>query len=328
MRPGHLTQARTTLNALTVSIATAMARANQQAEAHDYGQALQTLLDYELHFNEALKKINESHKSKTPEKFKKELAELEQLKTGIQSFHHEMAQLIRQYQNALDPISTPPRETPAVAQPQSMTQASILNPPSVHVELPVPPQDISDPKRLLIPLNINEPHQREYATAYLNLTALKLSDIYPATKASVTIKRHLELLLRYVETLNNSGKELITTLTMVLEDTLAMLKEDKGMTPKEYHKKANAMQGKPSLGLNILGGLMMALAVAAIAAAVALAATGFGVVLATTSAVTGAVALTMGGLSFFAAHRTGLSKAMTCIVDDEMAHRKQSAAIA
>ena len=326
MRPGHLTQARTTLNALTVSIATAMARANQQAEAHDYGQALQTLLDYELHFSEALKKINESHKSKTPEKFKKELAELEQLKTGIQSFHHEMAQLIRQYKNALDPISAPPKETPAAAQP--MTQASTLNPPAVHVEPPIPPQDIPDPKRLIIPLNINEPHQREYATAYLHLTALKLSDIFPVTKASTAIKRHLEALLRYVETLNNSGKELTTTLTMVLEDTLAMLKEEKGMTPKEYHKKANAMQGKPSLGLNILGGLMMALAVAAIAAAVALAATGFGVVLATTSAVTGAVALTMGGLSFFAAHRTGLSKAMTCIVDDEVTHRKQSAAIA
>ena len=67
---------------------------------------------------------------------------------------------------------------------------------------------------------------------------------------------------------------------------------------------------------------MLALGVAAMAAAIALAAIGLGMVLITTSAATSAAALTVGGLSFFAGRREGLSESMLTVVNDEVSHRK------
>ena len=318
MRPGHLTQAKTTLTALTLSIASAIATANRQADAGHFDEALQTLLDYDLHFSQSLQQIEESHKSAHRDKFKKDFDALDALKINIQSLYKEMGHSIRRYTTTINPDNLPPREL-AVAMPPPIIPPPIL--PQAHEQAP-PPQEVIDPKRLVLSLNVDEIHARGYAAAYLNLTSLKFTNIAPATKSSLAVKRHLDALLRYIEKLNDSGKEFTSTLTMVLEDTVALLRGEPTMTPKEYHKKANNIQGKPSLALNILGGLMLALGVAAMAAAIALAAIGLGMVLITTSAATSAAALTVGGLSFFAGRREGLSESMLTVVNDEVSHRK------
>lgn len=316
----RLTTAQGILTTLQTSMASKISSAKQHANSHDLHTALQRLgeasLDYEAHYQEAEKLIQASPKSKTPEKYPI-FIEINQLKENIQSLNTEVMTLTIEYRTHLNPMPTLPSEpalpmTPHEEQLHPTVGAS-APPPSLPIRPIIIHEELKD-NQTLIDLDIADDHKKAYSKAYLKLAALMFSD------KRTNIKPHIDALLRQVELLNNTEKEYINTLTMVLDETVLLLEEKR--TSKEYHKIANDMKGKPSVGLNVLGGLMMVLAAVAIAgmiAALVISGVGMGFVIA--GAATAGTALAVGGSSFFAARRTGLSKAMVTIDEDEKLYR-------
>ena len=154
----------------------------------------------------------------------------------------------------------------------------------------------------------------DYATALSRLEALRQQD-HP------DINTLIGELVTCVEQLKNEGKESIAELTSVLNVTYQRLTGELADS-KEYEDYANKVEGKPSIGMKILGGIMLALAVAvtilgivfapALASVAAVAFTK-GVAVAAMGVTVGATgaALTVAGIGFFASGgRSGLSKAM------------------
>ena len=119
-----------------------------------------------------------------------------------------------------------------------------------------------------------------------------------------SIESHVKKLIAHVETLKTT-KGLNSELTNALLATYSLLTDEKPDF-NAYKTLGNTMQGRPSVGLNILGGLMIALGVAA----AALAASGLGLIIIASAAVLSAGALTGGGVSLFFARRQGTSKEM------------------
>ncbi|KTD59339.1 VipE [Legionella santicrucis] len=122
------------------------------------------------------------------------------------------------------------------------------------------------------------------------------------------IREHAQKVVSQIEALKTQGKDSIVDLTKILNNTQALLKGE--MTVKNYQTEAKTVQGKPSTGMKILGGLMIALGLAVAAVGVALAVTGIGVVAGAVTAAVG-VGVLAAGIGIFAKGRqSGLSKAM------------------
>ncbi len=125
-------------------------------------------------------------------------------------------------------------------------------------------------------------------------------------------RQHAQKVIDQIEKLKKDGKLSIPDSTELLNDTKALLNHT--MTPEAYRAKAQKVQGNPSLGMKILGGLMMALGAIVAAACIALAAI-TGIVL-SGEGVSGAGVLAAGIGIFSGGMRAGLSKAMNELADN------------
>ena len=166
---------------------------------------------------------------------------------------------------------------------------------------------------------IEEPNELvEYITAFSALEALLQQ------KSQAECNAYIRKLMFQVERLKNEASEPVPVLTDVLNVTYQRLIGE--FNPVDYEKIANTMQGKASMGMKVLGGIMLALGIAVAALGIV-----FSPVLvlatATVMSTTAAIALTgvavgstsaslaIPGVGFFAQGlQTGLSKAM-CDVD-------------
>ena len=98
--------------------------------------------------------------------------------------------------------------------------------------------------------------EQEYKDAWTQLFARYLEIEENSPK-----KAHLIRLLKQVQRLKNSGLEDTETpqLTRILNQTCALV--DGSLTPAEYETIAKRAQGKGSVGMQVLGGLMIALSI-------------------------------------------------------------------
>ena len=98
--------------------------------------------------------------------------------------------------------------------------------------------------------------EHEYKDAWTQLFARYLEIEENSPK-----KAHLIRLLKQVQRLKNSGLEDTETpqLTRILNQTCALV--DGSLTPAEYETIAKRAQGKGSVGMQVLGGLMIALSI-------------------------------------------------------------------
>lgn len=112
-------------------------------------------------------------------------------------------------------------------------------------------------------------------------------------------------LLVHVEKLKVDGKQELVDLTAILDDTASLLNHS--MTVADYRVKAEKVQGSPSLGMKIAGGLMIGLAGLIGLVCGALASVG---ILLTGESVVGAGILAAGIGLFSGGLRSGLSAAM------------------
>ncbi len=152
--------------------------------------------------------------------------------------------------------------------------------------------------------------EAKYNTA---LAALKA--IIPAPQ----LKKPLDQLLAHIEALQQKRLEkfegIDETLTFALTETAALLKKD-APTKEDidtYKTLANDLEGKPSVGLSVLGGFMLALAIVA----ALLASTGISlVVVASAAAVSGATGI--GGIaSFWGGSRKSASQDLVDVANIE-----------
>ncbi|ARB90893.1 hypothetical protein [Legionella longbeachae] len=121
-------------------------------------------------------------------------------------------------------------------------------------------------------------------------------------------RNHAQKVVRHIEALKAEGKESIVDLTKILKNTDSLLKNE--MPVKDYQIEAKTVQGKPSMGMKILGGLMFALGLAVVAVGITLAASGIGVVAGAATAAVGLGVLAAGIGVFAKGKQSGLSKAM------------------
>ncbi|KTC89064.1 hypothetical protein [Legionella cincinnatiensis] len=136
----------------------------------------------------------------------------------------------------------------------------------------------------------------------------KLKEQLQQDTLNIQIREHAQKVVSQIEALKTEGKESIVDLTRILNNTQSLLKGE--MPVKDYQTEAKTVQGKPSKGMKILGGLMIALGLAVAAVGVALAVTGIGVVAGAVTAAVG-VGVLATGIGIFAKGRaSGLSKAM------------------
>ncbi len=162
----------------------------------------------------------------------------------------------------------------------------------------------------------------EYQAALDQLKALK------AQRHDARLDESFDALVAEIEHLKQEGKVATPELTTALNNTHSRLTG--GLTHDLYSEYANTVQGKSSLALKILGGLMLALSITAVvlgvvffpavvglvgtaAAAVSLSLTGTAAAaIAGETVVTTSALFAAGGLGFFALSRqNGLSKAMS-----------------
>ncbi|KTD15513.1 VipE [Legionella gratiana] len=136
----------------------------------------------------------------------------------------------------------------------------------------------------------------------------KLKEQLQQDDLNAQIKEHAQKVMSHIEALKAEGNESIIDLTKVLKDTQSLLKGE--MSVKDYQTEAKTVQGKPSAGMKILGGLMIALGLAAVAAGIALAVTGVGLVAGAVTAGVGVGVLATGIGLFAKGRHSGLSKAM------------------
>lgn len=124
-----------------------------------------------------------------------------------------------------------------------------------------------------------------------------------ACKMGPTCKGHIDDVIKQIKALKVKGKESVPLLTDALNKTYQLMNRE--ITPAIYKQYANKMSGSASPELNILAGLMMALSVVFLV-------TCFAPLVITGSAI-GLVAV-----GLFATNRkTGLSKAMCRLLEDE-----------
>lgn len=132
-------------------------------------------------------------------------------------------------------------------------------------------------------------------------------------------KRHYaEKIMAQIGHLKKAGKLPNANATELLENTTGLL--NGSITPDFYKEKAQKVQGSPSLAMQILGGLMMALGALVAAAFVAVAAVvGFKP---SADGIAAATVLVAGIGLFSAGFRAGLSKSMDNLAE-EVKHNPQ-----
>jgi VPS inhibitor protein E len=126
-------------------------------------------------------------------------------------------------------------------------------------------------------------------------------------KVGSKMKIQLQKLLTKVEDLKTSGSFCIAELTKILTETQELLEET--LPPSDYKKIADQIHGSPSLGMRVIGGIM--LAIGAIAAAFALTAIATPIATATAT-----MFLLTSSVCFFSGRRHGLSEVMNNIVTE------------
>lgn len=144
--------------------------------------------------------------------------------------------------------------------------------------------------------------QDEYQAA---LIALK--NTLPLIKNDKILTKTVEV-INQVELLKKQGYHPKAELIKALSQTLSLLQGK--IMAEDYEYFAKQAQGRPSMGMKILGGIMIALGILVITTGIILAATGVGIVAGLGTAAAGAG---IGGLgaTFFA--QRGLSKAMSTL---------------
>ncbi len=136
----------------------------------------------------------------------------------------------------------------------------------------------------------------------------KLKEQLQQDTLDAQIREHAKKVVSQIEALKTEGKESLIDLTKILNNTQSLLKGE--MTVKDYQTEAKTVQGKPSMGMKVLGGLMVALGLAVAAVGVTLAATGIGVIAGAVTAAVG-VGILAAGIGLFAkGKQSGLSRAM------------------
>ncbi len=123
------------------------------------------------------------------------------------------------------------------------------------------------------------------------------------------MKQHLIKLLAEIRTLKASGDEHTAALTQALTETNALL--DGSLAPTAYEQTAKTMQGYPSQGMRVIGGIMLAISLIAIGIALA------GIFVPIAAATAGTYALTS-AVCFFSSRQQGLSKAMSQLAHDKV----------
>lgn len=152
--------------------------------------------------------------------------------------------------------------------------------------------------------------EADYPAALKALKDLTASDGEESIYLQSELRAKVLELIKHVEKLKASNKAPEAELTSALQSTHKLLTN--GMALDAYQGEASKMQGKPSKGLQILGGLMVAIGFLALAAGVVMSATGVGLVHGAGAALAGA-ALVGAGVGFFAkgSQKTGVSKRMS-----------------
>lgn len=147
-----------------------------------------------------------------------------------------------------------------------------------------------------------------------------LSYIHAKARLEATLRAELapnpthqkaRALLEQVERLREQGKQPIVELTKVIEDTDSLLTHN--LSVADYRAQAQKVQGSPSLGMKLLGGLMIGLALLVGAACAALAYVGITL---SGESLLGAGALAAGVGLFSTGLRSGLSLAMNEVADE------------
>jgi VPS inhibitor protein E len=161
-----------------------------------------------------------------------------------------------------------------------------------------------------MPLKQTQDHTNFYALNYL-AAKTELEKLLEKEPLNSSKKQHAQKIINQIERLKNDGKLPIPDSTELLNDTKALLNHS--MAPEAYRAKAQNLQGNPSMGLKILGALMIALGTIVTALCITLT-TVIGITL-SGEGVIGAGILAAGIGIFSGGMRSGLSKAMNELAD-------------
>jgi VPS inhibitor protein E len=162
-----------------------------------------------------------------------------------------------------------------------------------------------------MPLNQTQDQTNFYEVNYL--TAKKeLEQLLENEPLNSSKRQCTQQIIFQIEKLKKDGKLPILDSTALLNDTKALLNHS--MTPESYREKAQTVQGSSSIGMKILGSLMIALGAIVTALCIAIAAT-IGIKL-SGEGVIGAGVLAAGIGLFSGGMRSGLSKAMNELADN------------
>ena len=167
--------------------------------------------------------------------------------------------------------------------------------------------------------DIEQDEEHHYENALIKLSELKTKKLHE------DLERPLDELIAHIKKLKKDGKEPTSELIEALTKTHLRLTDK--LSSERYKEYANTVQGKSSVGLKILGGLMVALGIAAIVAGAALLPAAAGIAIGFTGLLLGA-----GGIGLFAINRQkGLAKAIYNIneaklnISDEEVHPQTAA---
>jgi hypothetical protein len=150
-------------------------------------------------------------------------------------------------------------------------------------------------------------HEVSYLLAKKELARLLEHEPLNSSKKKCT-----QRIIDQIEQLKKSDKLLSAEATSLLDDTVALL--NNSMTPEAYQEIARTVQGRSSLAMQILGGLMITLGALVSAAFVAVAAVvGFKP---SADGIAAATVLVAGIGLFSGGVRSGLSKSMNELADE------------
>ena len=337
MSKGRLTQAMQILELLKEPIAQQIALANSTAKQGDLTKA-KGLLDASItHATEQLKAAEAARATSSRKPTDPKTKQFNDLHTDIEKQINTMSTLSTQYDaelkarqaeidrlaqekidaefriqaNALEAARLTREKADTEAKLSQLTgqpvSASTVRPPIVAQMRPPAPGTPSN--------TAMSQEEQAYTDAFNQLNTFKT--VPPSHRIDEAVSK----LIQQVEQLK--GKEKTTELTEALQKTHLLLTG--AMDKHTYNELAKTMQGKPSGGLKMLGGIMIALALAVAAAAFVFAPTLLGVAAAVglsgqaATIATGAVvattcsALAGPGIGFFAKgfQQKGLCESMT-----------------
>ena len=126
------------------------------------------------------------------------------------------------------------------------------------------------------------------------------------------VRELVDNVVTQVKTLKEANRASVSDMVKVLESTLELLDDEIEIT--DFRALAQTMQGSASLGMQILGGLMMALGVAVAAVATGMVVPSVAVAAAVAGMTIPSVTTAVIGMGFFAYGREkGLAKAMNSL---------------